>query len=169
MRREDGEVVWDRARRLDRLFGSGETAEQDRVAELLGKDEPGVGVAAEDDGFLIPCSPWRWQAGEWRRAALASQGDAPSALRALTWNVLFDRFKADRIRSEERRPALLTQLGASGADLIGLQEVTPRFLSALLAEPWAREYWLSEGPPAGTVTPHGLLLLSRRPYSVHIF
>lgn len=172
VRREDGEVVWDRARRVDRLFGSGETAAQDRVRELLEEGALAT-LPVEDDGFLIPCSPWRWQQGEWRRVALAaSEGPAPAALRALTWNVLFDRFKADRIRSAERTPALLAQLGASGADLIGLQEVTPRFLAALLAEPWARDYWLSEGPPAGTVTPHGLLLLSRRPLralGVHAF
>ena len=133
----DRTLIWDRERRLDRLFGSGETS----ADELLIPGSDG------GEGFGIALDPWSWSEGAWRSGASQTPPAAPRPLRVLTWNLLFDRFSPERIQSAQRLPVQLRLLKASQADLIALQEVTPSFYAALLAEPWVRErYWVSEGP-----------------------
>ncbi|MEZ6187395.1 MAG: RNA repair domain-containing protein [Planctomycetota bacterium] len=154
VRRRDGLVVWDREARRDLLFGSGDTAPEERLEPTRG--------AEPDDGFLVPLVPWRHGAEGWRedRAPAAPLPRRP--LSVLSYNVLFERFRAEHLRTAERRPAQLALLGAQQADLIALQEVTPPYLEALLAEPWVqRDYWVSAGPGSEVVEPNGQVLLSR--------
>ena len=88
----------------------------------------------------------------------------PRALRVLTWNVLFDRYDKEIVRTEERVPRLLASIRSSDADLIGLQEVEAPFLRRLLQEPWVEQrYAVTDGPAASTVDPYGQVLLSRWP------
>jgi poly(A) polymerase len=159
VRDRDGIAVWDRERRLDRLFGSGETSPDDLVGEVRAE----VVRPRAQDAFLIPLAPWRYESGAWRPASEVPDVAPGERLRVLTWNVLFDRFKPEAIHTARRMPVLLDLLERADADLIGLQEVTPSFLQALLETRWARGYWLSEGPSAATVSPSGQLLLSRLP------
>ncbi|MGE0707613.1 MAG: RNA repair domain-containing protein [Planctomycetota bacterium] len=174
VRHREGAVLWDRARRLDRVFGSGDTPEDELI-----EAPPEAPAVPAVDAFLVRLLPWRHDGREWRQTApdeAAPPPPAPDTLRVVTWNVLFDRFKADKIETERRIPLLLAELREADADLIALQEVTPRFLAAVLEAPWVqRGYWCSEGPPGGTVTPHGQLLLTRaaprglgiHPFSMH--
>jgi len=159
----DRTLIWDRERRLDRLFGSGETSPDDLL--IPGSDG--------GEGFGIALDPWSWVEGAWTRGASQAPPAAPRPLRVLTWNLLFDRFSPERIQSERRLPVQLRLLKESQADLIALQEVTPSFCAALLAEPWVRErYWASEGPAAATLDPSGQLILSRVPLEavrIHAF
>lgn len=159
----DRTLVWDRERRLDRLFGSGETSSE----ELL------VPGADGGEGFGIALDPWSWSEGAWIRGASQEAPGAPRPLRLLTWNLLFDRFSPERIQSAQRLPVQLRLLEESEADLIALQEVTPSFYAALLEEPWVRErYWVSEGPAAATLDPSGQAILSRLPLEsvrIHAF
>jgi tyrosyl-DNA phosphodiesterase 2 len=74
-------------------------------------------------------------AGKWlrqRKRRKPAAVDLP-VLRVCTFNVWFDPYESAR-----RCAAVLSILAETSADVIALQEVTPRFLSALLAEPWVR-------------------------------
>ncbi|NBD13103.1 poly(A) polymerase [Corallococcus silvisoli] len=149
------QVVWDRKARVDLLSNTG-TAEEPTPSQPLAV--PG----------FSPLSAWRYDArsGSWSEAP-RDTGHAltPSAsLTVATFNVLFDLYDAELLATERRTPATLALLRDTDADVIALQEVTPPFLRALLAEPWVREhYWLTEGPGATTVVPYGQVLLSRIP------
>ena len=149
----DGEVVWDRPGRIDRL---GESA-AGRVAAPRLLREP----------LFTARAPHAFVDGRWSAAAAASptySPGVPSALRVLTWNVLFDRYDADRIDTARRRPLLLRELERADADVIALQEVEPPFLKMLLAEEWVRERYVASDAPSGrTVEPYGVILLSRVP------
>ena len=159
VRRRDGVVVWDREARRDLLFGSGDTPADERLGPSADQ--------IPDDGFLVPLEPYRHGPRGWRPGATAPEVLPRRQLRVLSYNVLFDRFRAEGLRTAERRPAQLALLAASGADLIALQEVTPEFLEALLAEGWVqRDYWASAGPGSGAVVPNGQVLLSRWPPSM---
>ncbi|MCA8923091.1 MAG: DUF504 domain-containing protein, partial [Planctomycetes bacterium] len=152
--RRDGVVVWDRSARRDLLFGSGDTAPDERLDASPSQ--------LPDDGFLVEVPAWRHAPGGWREDRGPAQPLPRAPLRVVSYNVLFDRFRADGLRTAERRPAQLALLAATGADLIALQEVTPEFLEALLATEWVRrDYWVSAGPGSGAVVPNGQLLLSR--------
>jgi len=78
-----------------------------------------------------------------------------TALRVLTWNVLFDRTSADR-----RLPAMFALIAKADADVIVMQEVTDWFLERLLAQPWAQAY--RRTTVGGVVqAPGGIFVLSR--------
>lgn len=171
--RRGAEVMWDRKLRIDKL------------SEAALDDEPGTapaGAAAAPlpiplvepaAGELIPLLPYRFDeaAASWVPAAEPGAADEPGAavsaltvLTVLTFNVLCDLHDPEQVRSDLRLPHLLALLRAADADLIALQEVTPDFLRAVLAEPWIRRaYFASDSPRGDTVLPTGELLLSRLP------
>jgi len=64
-------------------------------------------------------------------------------LRCLTWNVWFD----DKTGAT-RYPLILEQLHQTSADIIFLQEVTPRFLELLQTSQLVSQYSISIGDPA---------------------
>ncbi|MHA7630114.1 poly(A) polymerase [Corallococcus sp. M7] len=150
------QVVWDRKARIDLLSNT-------RPVE----EEPAPPPPVTVPGFT-PLPAWRYDArsGAWAQAS-REPGQAPPStapLTVATFNVLFDLYDAQLLATERRTPAALTLLHETGADVIALQEVTPSFLKALLAESWVRErYWMSDGPGAQTVMPYGQVLLSRVP------
>ncbi|MBZ4422287.1 poly(A) polymerase [Myxococcus sp. RHSTA-1-4] len=173
------QVVWDRKQRIDLLASLTPPVQEPapivaapaRAVETPApaaasprSDEASVGTPS---GFT-PLPAWRFDtnANAWVESSTGGPLPSPERLTVLTFNVLFDLYDADLLATERRTPAMLALLRDSGADVIALQEVTPPFLRALLAEPWVREhYWLSEGPGASTVTPYGQVLLSRLPIS----
>ncbi|MFD7030288.1 poly(A) polymerase [Streptomyces sp. NPDC059917] len=146
----DGELVWDRATGVDRIESSG--AGRARAPRLLRAP------------FFTARAAHAWDpARGW-----APVGDAvpapPTAavVRVLTWNTLWDRYDGPLIETARRRPLLLAELAAADADVIALQEVEPRLLEMVLAEPWVRaSYTLGGSPRARDVADTGLLLLSR--------
>lgn len=97
-------------------------------------------------------------AGEWRDAehAAGSPADA-TTLTVVSWNVWFGARAFDA-----RAEALLDRVERCGADVVGLQEVTPPFLERLLARPAIREgYWVSDAS-GRTLGHYGTLLLGSR-------
>ncbi|MFI2370572.1 poly(A) polymerase [Streptomyces sp. NPDC018833] len=146
----DGEVVWDRTSGVDRI----DATDAGRVREARRLRAP----------FFAARTPHVWDGADWVPAR-TPRGAAPlGPLRVLTWNTLWDRYDADRIDTALRRPLLLAALRAADADVIALQEVEPRLLTMVLAEPWVREaYTLGTDPGARDVDECGLLLLSRLP------
>ncbi len=165
-------MVWNRAERIDRLFGSGEVAaEPERIREAIARAraaaEPNAGLA---QGLrVLDVVRFDVQRGEW----VVDDGDAPAPrLRSLcivSYNVLFDLYDPALLHTECRTPALLSRLRREKADLIALQEVTPALLESILAQPWVREgYRVSEGPAAESVRPYGQVLLSRVPLRAQV-
>ncbi|MEV5952757.1 poly(A) polymerase [Streptomyces sp. NPDC051987] len=165
----DGEVVWDRATGTDRLDAT--RAGRVREARLLRAP------------FFTARTPYAWNGADWGPVP-TRDGDAPAGARAaggvraadaegvraaggvrvLTWNILWDRYDADRIDSARRRPLLLRALREADADVIALQEVDAELLTLLLGEEWVRADWVLGTDPRGRdVDTCGLLLLSRLP------
>ncbi|MEU6715190.1 poly(A) polymerase [Nonomuraea sp. NPDC046802] len=146
----DGELVWDRATRLDLV----DTCEAGRARDPRLLRAP----------FFTARTPHAWDAaGGWRPG---SRPATPSAdvLRFLTWNTLWDRYDSELIDTARRRPLLLTALEEADADVIALQEVELALLEMLLAAPWVRaRYTVGTDPGGADVDDSGLLLLSRLP------
>ena len=94
---------------------------------------------------------------------------ARPTLRAVTYNVLFDKFESDRIRTSERHPVVCEVLRRTQADVMVLCEATASFAAVLLACPWVRErYWVSDCPGGATLGECGQLILSRFPMAVQV-
>ncbi len=144
----DGEVIWDRAARIDRV---------DAARQLVQRAQPEAGFTRLPVWWFEPgAQEWR----QWR----GEGSSLPEACSVLTLNVLFDDYQPERLDTARRTEALLALLAERRPTLIALQEVKSALLAALLAEDWVREgYFLSEGPGGTTVHPYGQLLLSRVP------
>lgn len=159
-------VYWDRARKLDRIFGSGETEDTTRppppIAAEPTQEEPRGGPRFE------PVPALRFREAGWQPVELGEStgGLRDGVLRLATYNVLFDLFDADRIYTAARIPALLDTLRSVDADVIALEEVTPKLVQALRDAPWVRRDYAISGDER-VVSPHGQFILSRLP--VHSF
>ncbi len=112
-----------------------------------------------NESLVSSSLPWVWRDGWCRGQVKASLS---TKLKVATWNVWFDRFER-----EERTRATIDALGASGADVIALQEVTPSFLLQFLSTDWVRQGWVSHGFP-DSVEPYATVLWGRRPARVFI-
>ncbi|MFI6151255.1 RNA repair domain-containing protein [Kitasatospora sp. NPDC051170] len=147
----DGVLVWDRDTGLDVL---------DRT-EAGRRTDPSLLPTP----FFTATVPYGWRAGSgWCPAAWAEEAPPAQRLRVVTWNTLWDRYDAELIATDRRRPLLIAALEAADADLIALQEVEPALAAALSAAPWVRErYALHLDPLAPDLDRYGLLLLSRLP------
>lgn len=93
--------------------------------------------------------------GEWRPTDDAAPVRSEH-LTCATFNVWFDD-----LAFEQRATALLELLAGCDADLIALQEVTPRLLERILASDWVRASYAISDHRGMTVWPYGVLLLTR--------
>lgn len=174
-------VLWDRRKRIDRIFGSGDTPADEVLSTRKARSQrasASLGFRAE----LVELRPYRYcrQIGTWRPVDDASVlSDIPSGAQAsaptseaipgggidiLSYNVLHDLYDEGQLHSEMRVPLLLAALAEEPAAIICLQEITPNVARAILAEQWVRaHYFASTDEDASSVTPYGLLLLSRAP------
>lgn len=83
--------------------------------------------------------------------------DTPRELVIVSWNVL-----AEANEREQRLPVLLAQLRAAHPDVIAIQEATTWFVSALSAEPWAKDLKRVSGS-ADQPFPGGMALFTALP------
>jgi hypothetical protein len=85
------------------------------------------------------------------------------------YNVLFDKFDAEKIHSSLRFPLVSRVLEESHADVLLLSEVTGTFLRRLLGQEWVqRQYYASDSLNGVTVKEYGQLILSKRPFSTQV-
>ena len=163
----DGVIVWDRQRRVDEIVSPPDPMAALRAEEEDDEDEDyGTGALGAPGVHAMPT--YRWEQSSWRvvreKELLEDHVRAPEQLRLATYNVLFDSFARHHIDESMRHATIFGELEELGADIIALQEVEPSFLSALARQPWVRRsYYLSDGPSAQSVTPHGQVILSRWP------
>jgi len=78
-------------------------------------------------------------------------------VKVLTWNVWFGGHMFD-----ERRDALIAELGRRRPEVIALQEVTPELHAHLMRAPWLPGYQISD-EEGSTLGGYGVLLLARVP------
>ncbi|MDB4989869.1 MAG: endonuclease [Myxococcaceae bacterium] len=98
------------------------------------------------------------ESGTWGQAEAERAPLALHTLRVATFNVWFDSFE-----QAVRRRAVLDILERESPDVIALEEVTPSFLDALLAEPWIRaDYAISRVWLSPTVR-YDVVMLSKLP------
>ncbi|MBD2041001.1 endonuclease/exonuclease/phosphatase family protein [Microcoleus sp. FACHB-672] len=81
-------------------------------------------------------------------------------LTLVTYNVWFSEYYR-----KKRCEALLQIIHDCDADVISLQEVTPSFLKILLQQEWVRNSYYISDAIGVTVTPYGVLFLSKIPIS----
>ena len=144
-----GDVVyWDRARKVDLIFGSGESESATQPPTLAREKEK------EGGPHFRPLEIVRAEGAAWHPGS--------QTLRVATYNVLFDVFEAERIYTDARIPAILEVLSSLDADVIVLEEVTPRLVAALRAAAWVQTSYAMSGDEEA-VSPHGQLVLSRLP------
>ena len=141
----DKKILWDREKRIDLVFGSGESTLADKLKYAPPK---GGGFPAEFERRPV----WTWDQEErkWSPANEPATKEEPirrDHLRLLTYNVLRTDDHRPGLQHMKRIPALLRLIESTEADIILLQEVQDDIWKMLLRQPWVRDqYFLSCGP-----------------------
>lgn len=138
----DGKLVWDLKSRLDRIFGSGETAPDDLITTHLA-------VSGAFPAEFQEQRAWRYdpQNGSWKQVYGSSASIKTARLKVLTYNVLRTDDNRPGMEHVLRVPELIRELEQQDADCILLQEVLPKFWEQLLRMTWVRQhYYLTTGP-----------------------
>lgn len=176
-------IVWDRKNRIDLVFGSGDSDAPDLAAIARAcapveappppptKRRAGAPAPIAEPAFVArPCFRFDASRGAWLPVTSATLAEVHvEALQVVTYNVLFDLYMPEKIYSERRAAECRDLLANQDADIVALQEVTPWFWAALLAEPWVRErYCVSDDPVAAGLVPYGQALLSRWPLALEV-
>ncbi|MFB2918185.1 poly(A) polymerase [Aerosakkonema funiforme] len=89
-----------------------------------------------------------------------------NTLKIVSLNVLCDTYESEIIQTAKRIPVIAAHLRSGDADIIALQEVTLPLLEFLLTQDWVRDYFISESPSGSTLPSHGILILSKLPFTL---
>ncbi|WP_199315623.1 poly(A) polymerase [Aerosakkonema funiforme] len=89
-----------------------------------------------------------------------------NTLKIVSLNVLCDTYESEIIQTAKRIPVIAAHLRSCDADIIALQEVTLPLLEFLLTQDWVRDYFISESPSGSTLPSHGILILSKLPFTL---
>jgi endonuclease/exonuclease/phosphatase family metal-dependent hydrolase/2'-5' RNA ligase/uncharacterized protein (UPF0248 family) len=141
----DDELAWSRPERIDRL---------DELATARGAPVSLPPVAAIEPHAFVD--------GAWRPARLVAPPPR-DVVRAITWNLLFDRFDAEILQSDVRWQDALDRIGAADADIVALCEITPAMWQRVLAQSWVRTRAVSHAPDTPHLAPFGQVIISRYP------
>lgn len=115
-------------------------------------------------GAVVQGGAYRWgpDSQSWRLTNEGTELPAGHSLRLLTHNLLCDLYDGRVPSLESRATQLWAELKSAEADLIVLQEVTPRSARLLLSQEWVRTgYYSSAAPDSEGLSPSGQLILSR--------
>lgn len=141
----NGNLVWDRKTRLDRVFGSGNTQSEEKLDYQPPK---GGGFPAEFEirkAWVFDKGIGTWspfQGGEVNSTFLRR-----GHLRLVSYNVLRSDDNRPGLEHDLRIPELIREIDALDADIVLLQEVQAPFWKMLLRMSWVRDrYYLSCGP-----------------------
>jgi len=94
----------------------------------------------------------------WKKAVYPVDDCTTDKITFVTYNIWFARYYR-----QERCQALLNIIRDCHADAIALQEVTPETLKIILAQEWIRDSYYVSDATGKTISPYGVLLLSRLP------
>lgn len=188
----DGKLIWDRESRLDRVFGSGDTPEEEQIEYQAPKGGGFPAEFAEGEAWVFDEGIGGWRtvgsveagnvpgerpskngsSGKTDLQAGASQGGyssrfiRQSRLRLVSYNVLRTDDHRPGLEHELRIPELIRELDGLDADVILLQEVQAPLWNKLLRMPWVRQsYYLSCGPELSPDKGMDEVILSKWPPS----
>jgi poly(A) polymerase Pap1/uncharacterized protein (UPF0248 family)/2'-5' RNA ligase/endonuclease/exonuclease/phosphatase family metal-dependent hydrolase len=102
---------------------------------------------------------------------LAATNVNANQLTVVSYNVLFDIYDQEKIYTKERIPKIFEELKNTNADIIGLEEMTPTFVRALLSQDWVRQhYYVSDNGSCDSLSEkYGQVLLSKFPFDVYFY
>jgi poly(A) polymerase len=164
-------IVWDRDRAID-LFTSG-TLPDAAWASATTNDKP-TDIQQQNSPNLAPTTAinkfknryiYQYDRDNWQPFDRPLESVTATTLKIASFNVLSDCYYSEHTQTDLRIPIIIEHLDRCDADIIALQEVTPRLLAKLLTADWVRNYYISESPQGETLETHGLLLLSRLPFT----
>ncbi len=165
-------IVWDRDRLLD-LFATGELPVTAWVVAAVNEESenqkqqisphlpPSISITDFHTRHI-----YQYDRENWQPIDYCLKSVTVTTLKIASFNVLSDRYESEHTQTAKRIPIIIEHLRQCDADIIALQEVTPRLLEILLAEDWVHSYNISESPQGETLEWHGLLLLSRLPFTL---
>ncbi len=155
-------IVWDREHRID-LVSSNQLPVIAWKSEEAGKDRSDLAaLVTNNQAQFSQRSIYKYDGNEWKvHLGIAKNIEIEDRLTIVSYNILSDLHEVDKIYSELRFPAILAELSKSQADIIALQEVTPRSLAVILNTDWVKDYFISEAPNGNCVKPYGNLVMSR--------
>lgn len=131
------EFIWDRETRIDRVFGSGETAPGQR---LVFNQVETAGIAAEFQPQAV--YGFSSELGEWVKGSPQSSNEHLFSIKVVSYNVLRTDQEIQGVNHQRRIPQLIRSLDVLRPDVIALQEVTEPFREMLFRLAWVREnYW----------------------------
>ena len=175
-------LLWSREGRIDRIFTA---KEQQSTSDSQRQEAPSLSKSSHSlvephyrfqtlptYHFNVTAKAWQSSQSSHNAAPAWSTTSITPPLTFVSYNVLDDVYPDGAMNCTQRWKHLLALLATLDADVIALQEATPRFLTQLSACDWARSsYHLSDclvNGSAHTVDPSGLLLLSKaRPAQLH--
>jgi tyrosyl-DNA phosphodiesterase 2 len=105
----------------------------------------------------VPVGKFDASTDRWTDIDAAGAADLDE-LSVATFNIWFDDYHA-----EQRYQAIADLLSRNRPDVMVFQEVTPRSLAVLLAQPWIRADYLRATVIGGDLGNYGMLMLSRLP------
>jgi poly(A) polymerase len=155
-------IVWDREQRIDlvstnQLPAIAWKADPDRAS-----DTDLAALIANNRVDFSPRSIYHYSDNQWRAyTGKLPAIDSPEDLTIVSYNILSDLHDADKIHTDLRLPVIVDELAKTQADIIALQEVTPRSLAYILATDWVQDYYISEAPNGNNIKPYGNLVMSR--------
>ncbi|CAF0878678.1 unnamed protein product [Adineta ricciae] len=135
----DGEVVWDRVKKVDILTGNKINVE---TPTDIGEQPMNL----VEGMYEFDQSNHRWNlcphvnlASDNTREPSSNNMCIPERCQIITWNILFDYYHSDSIYTYLRYPEILKTLKSFLPDIICLQEITLDFLTLLMRELWVQE------------------------------
>ena len=165
-------IVWDRDRPID-LFTTGELPIAAWVVATenaeSGSQKPQISphLSPPTSVAEFHTKPiYQYDRENWQPIDRTLDSVMLTTLKIASFNVLSDLYESEHTQTAKRIPIIIEHLRQCDADIIALQEATPRLLELLLAENWVRAYHISESPQGETLEWHGLLLLSRLPFTL---
>ncbi|HLO84433.1 MAG TPA: poly(A) polymerase [Nostocaceae cyanobacterium] len=159
-------IVWDREKHLD-LISPGKlpaAAWQNNNTEETGENI--INTLPNNITEFKPRPVYKYSQGSWEINQDSTTDLKLDTLTIASFNVLFDFYEAEKIQTAKRLPAISQHLQQCDADIIAIQEATPRFIEFILSQTWVHQYYISESPAGKNVQPYGNLLLSRLPFTL---
>lgn len=100
---------------------------------------------------------YAWDTGEWSRVnSHSTYISQEQQVTLITWNVWFDKFMFDKRVAE-----IIRIIVEKDADLVCLQEVTPRFVQFLCKDEEIRKKYVLSDVDGASVNPYGVLMMSK--------
>ncbi len=151
------EIVWDRNLRID-LFASDKLPKE---AYLVSEEN---NLIVQEDIF-VQKSVFQYLKGVWTFYTKGIQKSVEKEeLSIVSWNVLASNYEKEYY--ESRYSSIIEELEKVDSDVIVLQEVTVGFLEGLMKQEWVRKGYVSILPNAVKSRKHGVVILSKIPFSL---